>query len=176
MTARRIDPARDLARVARLVDTARRTFDDGRPGDALRLADEATQALARATADVAAWRDGMTLDEVADLHGVPLSAVRAALGTGLDVVALRGHGRVVETSAVAWRPAREWPRHLDDRALAVAAYVEHLGSACRSDVVAAFGCLPNAATDALRAAVDAGLLHRNGPRYTPTATSTSAAA
>jgi hypothetical protein len=47
---------------------------------------------------------------------------------------------------------------------------------CRSDVVAAFGCLPNAATDALRAAVDAGLLHRDGPRYTPTATSTSAAA
>lgn len=169
MTARRIDPARDLARVARLVDTARRTFDDGRPGDALRLAADAADLLARASADVAAWRDGMTLDEVADLHGVPLSAVRAALGTDLDVLALGGRGRVVEASAVVWRPAREWPKAVDDRTLAAAAYVEQMGQSASAKVAEAFGCTANVAGAALMAAVRHGLLTRIGTEYTASA-------
>ncbi|MFF3063014.1 hypothetical protein ACFVQ3_00515 [Oerskovia sp. NPDC057915] len=174
MSARRIDPARDLARVARVLDAARRAFDGGRHRDAARLAAEAASGLAAATDDVGAWRDGMTLDEVADLHGVTVSTVRDALGDSLDVLALRERGRVIERSAVAWRPPREWPGDRDDRALAVAAYIEHVGRATSADIAAAFGCGANVAGAALMCAVRAGLLVRVAFTYTPAESSPAA--
>jgi len=160
VTARRIDPPRDLARVAQVADAARRAFLAGRPGDAARLAEEAANTLARATGDVRAWTNGMALTEVADLHLVPIDTVRAALGTDLAVLVWRGHGRVAEASAVAFRPRRPLPPDIHERAATVAEFVTHRGTARPVDVAAAFGCAERTASTALRAAVADGLLIR----------------
>lgn len=177
MTARRIDPPRDLAQVAQVADAARHAFLAGRPGDAARLADEAAHALARATSDARAWTNGMSLTEVADLHLVPVDTVRAALGTDLAVLVWRGHGRVDEASAVAFRPRRPLPPDVHERAAPVAAFVAHRGTARAVEVAAAYGCAERTASTALRAAVAAGLLIRErGGAYTAPTTPTGAAA
>lgn len=172
MTARRIDPPRDLARVAQVADAARRAFLAGRPGDAARLADEAAHVLTRTTGDVRAWLNGMSLVDVAELHAVPVDNARQAVADGrLDVIAYRGHGRVEEASAVAFLPRRPLPADVHERAAALAAYVAHRGSARATEIADAFGRSTNALRVALAAAVADGLLVRErGGTYTgPTA-------
>jgi hypothetical protein len=176
VSARRIDPPRDLARVAQVADAARRAFLAGRPGDAARLADEAANTLARATGDVRDWNNGMSLTEVADLHLVPVDTVRAALGTDLAVLVWRGHGRVDEASAVAFRPRRPLPADVHERAATVAGFVTHRGTARPVEVATAFGCAERTASTALRAAVADGLLVRErGGAYTNPTTPPEAA-
>ncbi|WP_194522382.1 hypothetical protein [Cellulosimicrobium sp. JZ28] len=119
----------------------------------------------------------MSLTEVADLHLVPVDTVRAALGTDLAVLVYRGHGRIDEGSAVAFRPRQPLPPDVHERAATVAEFVTHRGTARPVDVAAAFGCAERTASTALRAAVADGLLIReHGGAYTDPTTPPEAVA